>query len=269
MAVSLKHKFNCAKSDGTDVTAVKPSNWNDEHQLTAAAGKVLGTSVGSTTVIELPIQVDSTLQSMTPPSGNTASRPATPTSGMMRLNTTTGLLEAYLNSAWGGIDAFPSGTRMLFQQTNAPVGWTKDTSQNDKALRVVSGAAGSGGSVGFSSAFSNQATSSSQAGGTVWGHALTWGQMPAHQHYAATGAGGTGTGGGVALSGSNVIKAGYNGSLETDYILKGYNGVGADQGLTSSAGANEAHSHGFTGDWHSHTMNLAVQYVDLIIAQKN
>ncbi|BCV03688.1 MAG: hypothetical protein CM15mV71_320 [Caudoviricetes sp.] len=38
--------------------------------------------------------------------------------------------------------------RMLFQQTSAPTGWTKDTSDtNNRALRVVSGSAGSGGSV--------------------------------------------------------------------------------------------------------------------------
>jgi hypothetical protein len=39
---------------------------------------------------------------------------------------------------------FPSDTLMLFQQTAAPPGWTKQTVHNDKALRVVSGAASSG-----------------------------------------------------------------------------------------------------------------------------
>lgn len=46
-----------------------------------------------------------------------------------------------------------SGTRMLFQQTSAPTGWTKDTTHDDKALRVVSGSASSGGSTAFSSVF--------------------------------------------------------------------------------------------------------------------
>ena len=50
-----------------------------------------------------------------------------------------------------GIAAFPSGTKMLFQQTSAPTGWTKVTSGVDnKALRVVSGTVGSGGSNAFS-----------------------------------------------------------------------------------------------------------------------
>jgi hypothetical protein len=52
---------------------------------------------------------------------------------------------------------FPSGTRMLFQQTSAPTGWTKDTttSVDNRALRVVSGTAGSGGSTAFTSVFAS------------------------------------------------------------------------------------------------------------------
>lgn len=45
-----------------------------------------------------------------------------------------------------------AGTKMAFFQAAAPTGWTKDTSQNDKALRVVSGSGGgSGGSDSISS----------------------------------------------------------------------------------------------------------------------
>lgn len=103
MTVSLKHSKVSTKSDGTDVTAVLPSDWNAEHSFTAAAGKVLGTAAGSTTVGELPIVVDSSLQAMTPPSGITSSRPATPSAGMFRMNTTTSRLEAYLNSSWTAV----------------------------------------------------------------------------------------------------------------------------------------------------------------------
>ena len=56
---------------------------------------------------------------------------------------------------------FGSGTRLLFQQTTAPTGWTKVTTFNDVALRVVSGAASSGGSVAFSTAFVSQAVNGS------------------------------------------------------------------------------------------------------------
>jgi hypothetical protein len=53
---------------------------------------------------------------------------------------------------------FPSGTVMLFMQTAAPTGWTKSTTHNDKALRIVSGAASSGGSVNFSTLFARTTT---------------------------------------------------------------------------------------------------------------
>jgi hypothetical protein len=52
-----------------------------------------------------------------------------------------------------GASEFAAGTALLFQQTAAPTGWTKVTSYNDYALRIVSGTASTGGSVAFSSAF--------------------------------------------------------------------------------------------------------------------
>ena len=39
-------------------------------------------------------------------------------------------------------EAFPSGTKMLFMQATAPLGWTQDTDVNDKVIRVVSGSGG-------------------------------------------------------------------------------------------------------------------------------
>ena len=55
----------------------------------------------------------------------------------------------------------PSGTRLLFHNSSAPTGWTKDTSIDDSALRVVSGTPGSGGSTGFSSALGSPSVSGS------------------------------------------------------------------------------------------------------------
>ena len=71
------------------------------------------------------------------------------------------------------ITVFPSGTAMLFAQTTAPTGWTKSTTHNDKALRVVSGTASSGGSVAFSSAFISQAVSGSIGSTTATNQATT------------------------------------------------------------------------------------------------
>jgi hypothetical protein len=156
------------------------------------------------------------------------------------------------------VSSFPSGTKMLFQQTAAPTGWTKDTTHDNKALRVVSGTAGSGGSVAFTSAFTSKAVSGSigntTAGGTVGNHTLNTTRMPSHNHiyygYAPTGIGGT-----TRPSRANTTAA----------------STGAG---TSSTGGNGAHNHSFTGTAHNHTftgtaIDMSVQYVDLIIATKD
>lgn len=52
MAVSLKHKFVSAKSDGGDTSLVRPSNWNDEHDLVLATNKLLGRATAGTGAVE-------------------------------------------------------------------------------------------------------------------------------------------------------------------------------------------------------------------------
>jgi len=57
----------------------------------------------------------------------------------------------------GNNSEFPSTTRMIFAQTAAPTGWTKDTTNyNQHALRVVTGTASTGGSIDFTTAFASQ-----------------------------------------------------------------------------------------------------------------
>ena len=100
-------------------------------------------------------------------------------------------------ASWANIsDPFPSGTKMLFQQTAAPTGWTKDTTHNDKALRIVSGTVGTGGSVAFSTVFGITATDA---------HTLTVDQIPAHTHTYNQPAGliEVGTGSNKTLNGSS------------------------------------------------------------------
>lgn len=58
---------------------------------------------------------------------------------------------------------FPAGTRLIFQQTAAPTGWTKETGSNfsDAALRGVTGTVSDGYNTGqpVSVAWANRATS--------------------------------------------------------------------------------------------------------------
>ena len=63
----------------------------------------------------------------------------------------------------GRID-IPDGTKMLFWQPSAPSGWVKDTTHNNKAVRVTSG---SGGGSGGENGFTNTFTTSVGTGGSV------------------------------------------------------------------------------------------------------
>ena len=70
---------------------------------------------------------------------------------------------------------FPSGTRMVFNQTAAPTGWTKDTTAglDDSLMRIVVGTVGSGGSQAFTT----------WNGLTVTGaHTLDVTEIPSHTH---------------------------------------------------------------------------------------
>ena len=81
---------------------------------------------------------------------------------------------------------------MLFQQTAAPTGWVKQTSSNNRALRVVSGAVGTGGTVAFTTAFKpftvsiSGNTGNKAAGGTVANHTLSNARIPSHTHSYST-----------------------------------------------------------------------------------
>tara|TARA_E500000318_G_scaffold12143_1_gene11114 strand:- start:4071 stop:5057 length:987 start_codon:yes stop_codon:yes gene_type:complete len=161
---------------------------------------------------------------------------------------------------------FASGTKMLFQQTAAPTGWTKDTTHNDKALRVVSGTVTTGGSNAFSSAFSNitpAGSVSTSISGSVASHTLSIAQIPAHNH-------------------SGVVQQREDFNPTTGTTTQTPLGFGDTRGggrasaspLTiNNTGGGQGHNHGFSGSATSTftgtAINLDVQYVDIIIAQKN
>jgi microcystin-dependent protein len=134
---------------------------------------------------------------------------------------------------------------MLFVQTNAPLGWTKITTHNDKALRVVSGTVGSGGSVAFTTAFS---------AGTLPvitnSHTLTTAEIPAHTHAENTQAGAAFGDVGGLNDRQNIPASGIGDSNQAAI-------------LTTSTGGDGGHTHGIT------VPSLAVNYVDVIFASKD
>jgi len=161
--------------------------------------------------------------------------------------------------------AIPSGTVMLFQQTAAPTGFTKITTHNNKALRIVNGTAATGGTDSFTDAFNSTKTISGTTGntsvsisGSTSSHSLTIAQMPSHRHLAG-GHSEFGTGDFVSAGTRNDGNAGGAKRFYTDYQGSG---SGHSHGNGSLAGAS--HNHSF-----SDTFNLDVQYVDIILASKD
>jgi len=147
----------------------------------------------------------------------------------------------------------PSGTKMLFQQTAAPTGWTKDTTHNNKALRVVSGAAGSGGSTAFTDVFTSRTIDVANLPSHT--HGVT---DPGHGHLTRISSNASdfinGTGG-FALANANNNNYTFTGATPSNTV--GEQLAAATTGITiGNTGSGTA-------------MDFAVQYVDLIIATKD
>ena len=109
MTIAIVHAFVSAKSNGSDSTLVQPGDWNAAHTITLAAGKIMGrTTAGAGAVQELPLAFTAawdvtfplTTGAITGASGTTAQRPAAPTAGMSRWNSTTNVSEVYSGTAW-------------------------------------------------------------------------------------------------------------------------------------------------------------------------
>lgn len=135
----------------------------------------------------------------------------------------------------------PSGTAMLFVQTSAPTGWTKSTTHDNKALRVVSGGAGSGGTTGFTSVFTSRT--------------ITTANMPSHTH-------------GVTDPGhSHITTQAYvsddpNGPFDA-------NASGSPNNKFLSAINSSTTGISIQNAGSGTAMDFAVQYVDVIIATKD
>lgn len=189
------------------------------------------------------------------PTWTTGTRPASPAQGQAGYNTTIGAMETYNGTTWSTSDlpapgtagnvltsngtswtsaaaaAFDAGTRLAFQQTAAPTGWTKDTTAaiNDSMLRLVTGAASSGGTTAFSTWSAVTSTGS---------YTLATADIPSHSH---------------TLSTYNSGGPAYNGALAST------------GGFLYTATTNAAGG----GGGHSHSLTRSLKYYDFIIASKN
>ena len=144
--------------------------------------------------------------------------------------------------------AFASGTVIPFHQSAAPTGWTKLTTHDNKALRVVSGTGGgSGGTSSFTSVFASRTPGGSvtMANAAV---TLTTNQIPSHDHTVNRLA----TLSGVINTLANATNAGSEGTY-----------------TSNTTGGGQSHTHANTASFTGTAMDFAVQYIDIIIASKD
>jgi len=224
-------------------------------------------------------------------STTTGNLPQTTSSTKLSFVPSTGTLTstAFVGDGSGltGVGGFASGTALLFYQSTAPTGWTKSTTNDNKALRVVSGSTGgsAGGTVAFTTAFASQtpagtvSTSISAvtgsvgiSGGSVGSYTLATADIPSHTH-----------GGGVSCDVNWPFVYSTIAGVGTAGRLSATSSAGSLQGLTSGTGGGGSHTHSFSAPSGSFTfssgtasssfsgtaINLAVQYCDIIICTKN
>ena len=155
-----------------------------------------------------------------------------------------------------------SGQTTVFKQTTAQLGWTKVTSYDDYALRIVTGSVSTGGSVNFTTVCSTQTPAGTvSVSNTTGSTTLTVTDLPSHTHsyikhnpVGASAAGGNGT---------------YNYPISrtlTRTISEPY--------TASGGGSGGSHSHPLLLDSANSTftgtsISLAVKYVDVILARRD
>lgn len=176
--------------------------------------------------------------------------------GGVRYDVTQTLDNTEKRRALDNMGLFPTGTKAFFQQTSAPAGWTKDTTHNDKAIRIVSGSVSSGGSSAFSTVFGKSATDS---------FTLTQTNLPGSTLNVTIGAGGGSHSHTATTTASVGVSQGDPG---------GGNNLSAGAGAVTVNAATLPQLTGTAALGGSSTaftigMDIRVQYVDTIIATKD
>jgi hypothetical protein len=143
-----------------------------------------------------------------------------------------------------------SGTVLLFRQTAAPTGWTKGTTYDNYALRLVTGTASNGGSTAFTSIFAARTIATAN--------------LPVHSHNFSD----------ASSTASFTCPEGNSFVYDVNETTDGGFGGGTKSLVTD---VNET-STAITGTWtmsvassgsgSGGTWDFAVQYVDLIYATK-
>ncbi len=143
--------------------------------------------------------------------------------------------------------AFVTGTSLPFFQATAPAGWTKSTTNNDKALRVTSGTGGgTGGSTAFTSVFASRTVALANLPSTNL-------SLASVTVTPAINGGGTPFGGTQLAANIGISAPTYSGPI----VTAGTGAITAAVGGTLPLGGSGT------------AMDFAVQYMDVIICVKD
>lgn len=159
-------------------------------------------------------------------------------------------------SVWYRVGEFVAGTKAVFSQAAAPTGWTQ-TGDNDRLMRVVSGA---GGGTGGAWAISGLSTETANHTHNVVG--VTGGENQTHYH------GVSGNTGGPSGNSNCLGPAGGCLSSSTTHfhafaVNSGTESAAHDHNINfASSGISATHTHTGDGTWRP-------AYIDSIIATKN
>jgi hypothetical protein len=188
-------------------------------------------------------------------------------------------------------DFIGSGSKMIFESTSAPTSWVKDTTHNNKSLRIINGTISNGGSQNFSSVFASRSfsgsTSSNPGGGSLQlsNPGITLSAAPF----------GFGTVGSVvatnpphthSYSQNNTVDRRTEGSLASFFadVSENTGGAGGNGQHNHNIGpavldathqheSGGVHTHSTTENPHSHSVSFSqsynVYYRDVIIATKD
>jgi hypothetical protein len=194
----------------------------------------------------------------------TANRPTAGQYGLF-FDTTRNVLQRDNGTSWDDVGAvIPSGTKMVFYQASAPIGWTA-VALNDKFLRVVT-SGGTGGSTG-GSGLSPSSTITLQHTHTSNGHTHT---VPNHIHYFPYST--------YSISGTSWNAGSYGASVDSDgdsgsYVTSASNPFGSTtlRGYTKPSTRTDGSSTtGTTIDTMSTELSsTAFQYADVVVASKD
>ncbi len=140
----------------------------------------------------------------------------------------------------------PRGTQIIFQQTAAPLFWTRITTNDDALLRIVGSAAvTTGGTNGFTATFNTQTVTG--------GHSLSNAELASHNH---------GITDPTHTHGINSTgQAQTGGPLGVPGTLTSVVSAASATGITIN---NDG-----SGTAHTHTITTDIKYVDIICCRKS